>query len=159
MSFPNSNASTLTQVHLSAPLTVTAAAYSAGNVVGGLITLTGAVGGSATTALLHKVTLMAKSAQSGQFDVIFFHSNPTNSTFTDKTALSVNVLDFDKITAVVHVTDWTNLGTPSIGVASNLAISVRGVNSQTMYAVVVARGTPTFASTSDVTANFVFIQD
>jgi hypothetical protein len=159
MSFPNSQASTLTQVHLSSALTVTAAAYAAGNVVGGLITFTGAVGGSATTALLHKVNIMCKSAQSSQFDVIFFHTNPTNSTFTDKTALAVNVLDFDKVGAVVHVTDWTNLGTPSVGLATNLALSVKGIASQTIYAVVVARGTPTFASTSDVTISATFIQD
>jgi hypothetical protein len=150
---------TLNQVHLSASPTVTAAAYAAGNVVGGLLTLTGAVGGTATTALLHKVNLMCKSSQSSQFDVLIFHTNPTNSTFTDKTALAVNVLDFDKIGAVVHVTDWTNLGTPSIGLATNLAISVKGLASQTIYAVIVARGTPTFASTSDITASFTFIQD
>lgn len=142
-------------------LTVTAAsAYSTGNVVGSLSTVANVSRINAGTATIQNVIINSKSNQTAQFDVIFFNANPTNSTFTDKTALAVAVADFDKVIGVAHVTDWTNLGTTSLGQSLNPGIIFNaGVGSTSIYAVVATRGAPTFTATSDLTLSFSVFQD
>ena len=57
---------------------VTAAAYSAGNVVGGLITLPAAFL-SANAGVLQSIRLTSKSTQTAEFDVTFFSSLPSTT--------------------------------------------------------------------------------
>jgi hypothetical protein len=138
--------------------TVTAsAAYSANNAVGGLITIAGAKRASAAPgAHLQSVIIDMKSAQTTAIDVVIFNANPTGSTCTDKTAFSVAAADFNKVVGVAHVTDWTSLGTPSVGQSQNLALPFDLSGATTAYACVVTRGTPTFAATTDASVTFLF---
>lgn len=148
------------QVSIVVTPTVTASsAYATGNNLGTIQTLTGAVRLSGGTALLQKVVLNFKSAQTAQTDVLIFNASPSGSTFTDKTAVSVATADFDKLVGVVHVADCTSAGTPTICQATGLALSVKAVGTANLYAVAVTRGTPTFTATTDVSMNLVFIQD
>lgn len=139
------------QVTTTVAQTVTASsAYSTGNAVGGLVTIANAGRIAAGTGLLQSVTINSKSVQSARIDVVLFRANPTASTCTDKTAFSVAAADFDKVFGVAHVTDWTVLGTPSVGQAQNLAMPYSIASGTSLYACLVVRGTPTFASTSDI---------
>jgi len=154
------------QITVTVAQTVTASsAYSAGNAVGGLITIAGAArvsgasGAAGTSGLLQSVVVNAKSAQTTQMDLIVFSANPTGSTCTDKTAIAVAAADFDKVLGVAHVTDWTNLGTPSVGQAQNLSIPYALASSTTLYGCLVTRGTPTFAATSDISVSTRFLRN
>lgn len=140
------------QLTISVAQTVTASsAYTSGNAIGGLVTLASASRVSGGSGLIQSVVLNLKSAQTTSTDVVFFSANPTGSTCTDKTAFSVAAADFDKVLGVVHVTDWTSLGTPSVGQGQNLAMPFALSSGTTIYACVVTRGTPTFTATTDVT--------
>lgn len=149
-----------------APTVTAASAYASGNVVGGLQTFTSALrqqstdvaGSGIGSALLQHVTLNFKSSQTAQTDLLLFSANPTNSTFTDKAALAVNTADFDKVIAVVHISDCTNLGTPSSCQSGQLAIPVRNATAATLYGVLVTRGTPTFTATTDLALALDLVQ-
>lgn len=145
------------QITLTSAQTVTASsAYATGNAVGGLITLTsaarvsGASGATGTSGLIESVVVNSKSAQTTQMDLVIFNANPTGTTCTDKTAIAVAAADFDKILGVAHVTDWTNLGTPSVGQAQNLAMPYALTSNTTLYGCLVTRATPTFTATTDI---------
>lgn len=141
------------------PTVTSGSAYSAGQLIGGLLTVTGGVRGSGLTGLLQKVIMNTKSAQNSQVDLIVFKSNPSSTTFTDKTTYNLNVADFDKVIGIIHISDWTSHGTPSTGQGSTLALPVKATGSALLYACMVARGTPTFGSTSDVSLSLQIIQD
>jgi hypothetical protein len=142
---------------LSQTPTVSTAAYAAGDVVGTKMTFAGATRLAAGSADVYQVLIACKSAQTGvNLDLLLFSADPTNSTFTDNAALAVAVADFDKLFGVVHITDWTNLGTPSVAqaFADNIFKLAAG---NTIYAVLVTRSAMTLASTSDINVTlFVF---
>jgi len=145
------NVSTPAAVIVTQAPAVTVGTYATGNVVGGLLTFAGAARVAGLDGLVQQVVVFCKTAQTTAFDLIMFHTNPAASTFTDKTALAVNVADFDKIIGVAHITDWTNLGGASVAQALNLAMPYKiAGGSTTAYGVLVARSAPTFASISDI---------
>lgn len=154
------------QITILVAQTVQAAAYSAGNAVGGLITfagaarVSGAAGAPGTSGLVQSASIYSKALQTTQFDLILFSSNPTGSTVTDKTAIDVVAADFDKILGVAHITDWTALGaTRSMAQAQNLAMPYALVSATSIYGALVCRGGPTFASTSDISVGLRLIRN
>lgn len=130
--------------------TVSTTAYTAGDVIGAKMTLASLARVAAGSGLIQSVLLHSKSAQTGAVDLLLFSADPSASTFTDNLALALNAADFDKLIGVVHLTDWTNLGTPSIAQGHGLGIPFKLPAGTTIYAVLVARATPTLASTSDL---------
>lgn len=153
----------------SVPFTVTAAptvtassAYASGNAVGSLQTLSSALRqqtvGGLGTAILQRVQVNFKSAQTAQTDIILFSASPSSTTVTDKSAIAIATADFDKVIGVIHVSDCTAQGTPSSCQANNLAIPVYNASGSALYAVAVTRGTPTFTATSDVSITYTFLQ-
>jgi hypothetical protein len=124
-------------------------AYSAGDVVGSKLTFSNGVLSAGGKAMLQAATVNCKSAQTAALDLILFNDDPAASTFTDNAALSIAAADFDKIFTVVHITDWTNLGTPSFAQAKNEGFPYSSV-AKTMYGVLVARAAMTLGSTSDI---------
>lgn len=140
-------------------VTVTASAYSSGNVLGTKQTIAGADAGGGYGGLIQSIIINSKAAQTVPIDIILFKSDPASSTFTDKAALSINAADFDKILAVVHVTDWTNLGTPGVAQALNLAIPYGPGAGASLYAVAVVRGAVTPVSTSDFSFAYRLLQN
>lgn len=134
-----------------APTASSSPAYSSGDVIGSLMTFDGITRANDVTGILQQATIHCKSAQAAAVDLLIFGANPTNSTFTDNAALAVNSADWDKVTHVIHFTDWTNLGTPSLAQADNLAKPFKPESgSKKLYGVLVSRATPTLASTGDI---------
>jgi hypothetical protein len=141
-------------------VTVTAGAYTTGQVVGGLLTITNTFRTSGGSGTILNVGVSVKTALTAPFDVIFFGTNPSNSTFTDNASLAVNVADLPFIAGIVHCTDLVSLGTPQILQAYNVNIPVKNGSSNTsLYAVIVIRGAETFASTSALGLNVQFQQN
>lgn len=146
-----------TQTSLSATPTISTSAYSAGYDLGGLLTLTSFTGASGADTV-QSIVITSKSAQTPPLDVVIFSANPSSTTFTDHAALSLATADAAKVAAVVHISDWTSLGTPAEGQAQSIAVPVKLASGTTGYATIVSQGTPTFASTSDVSITFNVIQ-
>ncbi len=143
--------------------TVEAGAYAAGDVIGGKMTFANAVrtsnGAAGGTGLIQSITVATKATTtSAQIDVLLFNADPSASTFTENGAIAVNATDMANLIGVVHVTDWTSCGTPSVGFGGSLAIpfSLAGTS---LYAVMVTRGAITPASTSDLIVTVRVVAD
>jgi hypothetical protein len=140
------------------PTVSSSPAYSTGDVIGTKLTFAAAVLAAGGSGLVQAVQINCKSAQTGAVDLILFNADPSASTFTDNAALAVNAADFDKVIGVVHIADWTNLGTPSVAQAGNLAVPFSLV-ATSLFGVLVARSTPTLGSTSDITVGLRVIRN
>ena len=140
-----------------APTVTASSAYTAGNVVGGLITFPSALL-SPNSGILHSVRLTSKSVQTAEFDVSFFSSAPS-TTFTDKTAPSIAAADVGLVQMVVKLTNYySGLGTHTVYSAEGISRAINEVGTST-YAVIVTTGTPTFASASDLQLCATWLQD
>ena len=135
----------------STTLTVQAAAYSNGHCLGGKLTIANLARANDITGRITKLVLQSKALQTFAFDVVLFNADPSGSTLTDRSALDVVAADWDKVIGVIHVSDWTALGTTrSVAQALGLNIPFAPVSgARTLFAAIVVRSTPTPASTSD----------
>jgi hypothetical protein len=161
------------QIRVDVAQTVTASsAYTAGNAVGGLMTISGAsrvsgsLGAAGTGGIVQQVVMNSKSVQTAQIDVFLFNSNPSGSTCTDKTAFVLATADFDKVIGVASIpgttannSGWFSGGTGSVGQANNLAMAFDLASATTIYACAVTRGTPTFTATSDISLKYQILRN
>jgi hypothetical protein len=139
--------------------TVTASsAYTSGNCVGGLITLTNVNRTAGASVYVQSVVVASKSLQAGQMDLVFFNTLPTTSVITDKTAFSVTAVDAGTLVGVAHVSDWTASAIGSVGQMQQPPIGI-AVPASALYAALVTRSTPTFTSTSDIAVTCFFVQN
>lgn len=127
---------------------VTAGAYATGTEVGALVSL-----GDAGAGIIQTVMVTVATALTTPYDVIFFSDVPPTGTYTDNTTLAVAVADLPYVVGVAHCVDVVSGGAPQIIQATTCAIPWHGK----LWAVIVARGAVTFASTSAVTLNVVVI--
>lgn len=138
-------------------VTVEAAAYSSGDLVGGLLTLTHplADGGGTSTyptgGLIQSVLITDLAAQNIDKDVVFFDTNPSNTTFTENSALDIDDADLLNVIGVAAIDTWFSFSDNSCGQALNLAIPfILPAAATALYAAIVERGAPTYVSTSDL---------
>ena len=142
-----------------AAIGTSAAAYASGNLCGGKITLLNATRTGVLTGILQGIVLTnAIVATNIPFDVFLFQSDPTNTTFTNNAAFSVNALDFDKLFAIVNVSGGTNVGPALLYQGTNLTLPFVSATTS-IFAAVVARGAITFATSTDLTLRGKVIQD
>lgn len=140
------------------PTITSGSAYTTGNVVGGKLTFSSALL-TAGSGVLESISIRCKSVQTATFLLALFDSNPTNTTWTDKTAPSINAADIPFLVGIYQLASFSSsLGTHTIynlnGISQTLA-----AGATTLYGVLVVTGTPTFASTSDITAVLGILQD
>jgi hypothetical protein len=148
------------QVFKTATPTVTAGAYTTGQCVGALNSLATAARVAAGSLIIKSCMVTVKTALTAPYDVIFFSTNPSNSTFTDNAALAINVADLQSICGIAHCTEVVSGGTPQILQAPDgLAIPCKLSAAQILYAQIVIRGGQTFASTSAIGLNVGILQD
>jgi len=131
--------------------TVTAGAYTTGQVAGGKISVTSAVRASGGAGIIQAVSVSKRTALTASYDVIFFNADPTNTTFTDNAALAINVADLDKIIGVVSCNTLISLGTPQLLQGLNAALPFKLTTGTTLFAVLVIRGAETYATTTALT--------
>jgi hypothetical protein len=138
----------ITNLECAAP-TVTAAAYTAGNVVGGLVTLPN-IFGPKNSGVIESVQINFKSAQTAEFDVSFFKAQPSNSTFTDHAAPAIAAADAFSVLPLLQLTNPKSvLGTETTYGQSGLGTALN-TGSTSLWLVVTTPGTPTPASTTDM---------
>lgn len=142
--------------------TVSTSAYAAGDCIGGKMTFANMARLAGLTGLVQTAMIQCKSAQTFAADLIIFHTDPAATTFTDNAAIAVNAADFDKIALRIPFVagDWSNVGTPSVAEVSAQGKLYKAATGETsLYGVLVSRGTPTLASTSDLKVVLKAMQD
>jgi len=140
------------------PTITSSSAYAAKNIVGGLLTFANAFG-TALSGRIESITLTSKSVQTAGFTVHLFKSNPTNTTWTDKTTPTINAADIPFYRGgYVLANPNSDLGTVTV---YTLDASGKFVVASTtsLYVVLETTGTPTFASTTDLTLSIAISQD
>jgi hypothetical protein len=135
--------------------TVTAAAYTAGQEIGGLMTF--AVGGNGS-GLLECIRVTSKSINAASLKFYVFDINPTNSSWVDKTTPAINALDVASLLAPPFpLSTWdSGLGTHTVWGLQALGCSFVGAS---LYGILVAGGGLTLASTSDITVKLGIVDD
>ena len=142
------------------PTVSTTPAYASGDNVGGKILLAGAARLPGGSGLIQSVVITSKSLQSATFDVVFFNADPTATAATDNAPQDIADADLAKVVGVAQCATVVPLTGASIHQATGLAMPFAGSSgSRDLYAIIVVRGTPTFASTSDVQLSVRILQD
>lgn len=136
---------------------VTAAAYSTGNAVGAKRTFSSMAASTGRGGVLQTVIVRDKAGQNVNYDLILFDADPTSTTITDKAAVAVNTADLAKIIGVVQLSGIVLGAAATMGVltASGLGLAYKITSGTTIYGILVTRGAPTYASTSDVSVELI----
>jgi hypothetical protein len=141
-------------------ITGSTSAYSAGDVVGGVLTFSNALNGLGQ-AVIQSLTLRSKSVQTAGFKLYVFSANPSNTTWTDNAAPSLNAADLPSLLGVYSLTTAdSGLGTMTIynldGIGKTVEVNDLSVNTpaRDLYGVIVTTGTPTLTTATDLTVNF-----
>lgn len=134
------------------PTVTSGSAYTAGNEVGGLLTFTNAFGPS-FSGTLTDILVKSKSVQTTVYSLYLFSQNPTNTTWTNKSAPSINALDLPYLLGVWTVgASNSGLGTETTNQLDAINSAIHSVN-QNLYGILTCSTTPTYTSTSDVTVS------
>ena len=131
--------------------TVTAGAYTAGFVMGGIMTFVSVLAPTTFNGLLNSISLKFKgSLQTGTFAVAIFKTSPTG-TFADHGAPAIAAADTAALVDIYQLTvAQSNLGTHTIYSLNGIGKQIVGA-STSLFAVVIAVTTPTNpASTFDM---------
>lgn len=137
----------------------TTPAYSAGDAIGTKGTITNACLSRSNRGEVRGVTIDDLAMQSADIDLVLFSADPTATTFTDNGALDIADADLAKVTAVIPITTHKTFADNSVSQAKNIAYPFQCNSSGTLYYVLVARGTPTYSATTDVSGILEFIND
>lgn len=129
--------------------TIQAAAYIAGDVVGGKNALANAARVAGGSGYITGVRITSKADVTAPIDVLLFRADPTNTTWTENGAVAVHADDLAALVGAVQVFNWFDLGTPVVGVAE-CRIPYDIASGTSLHFALVMRGGVTFASTSDL---------
>ena len=132
--------------------TVTDGAYSAGDIMGGLLTFN--VSKIAENpVLITGVQVVCKAALEPNLRLILFSADPDSTTQTNNAAYSLNADDAFKVISVIDLSGetWSDHGTPNTIEKTNLGI-VADLVSETgsIYALLIDDTGVTLTSTSDI---------
>lgn len=150
------NVGGFTTVARAQPTCTASSAYSTGNNVGGLITLTNFFR-AAGTGILESIILADSSNQSAAMSVLIFTGTPVGQAgfaATDKVAFTFgNAILLLEGIVNIGATDYTVINSTAIAMKTGLGIAIRGTG-QAFYAALVTTGTPTWATTTPLNLFF-----
>lgn len=140
---------------------VSTSAYTAGDAVGAKRTITGALRISNGSGVLQSITILDRSNQKAALEVFIFDSDPAAATITDNAAF---VFSTDDLKVLAHVTiaaaDYITVNSKAVATIDGIGVTLKGANANTsLFAAVVAVGTPTYAATTDVQLIYGILQD
>lgn len=129
--------------------TVTAGAYTANDVIGGLLTLPM----ERVSGLIEDVVVIDDANQSAAIDLYFFDEAPT--AIADNAAFAPTIADLQKLIGVVSVAggDYTTVNSNAYATKA-LDVGFESKQAFNIYVYAVVTGTPTFAATTDLTLRF-----
>ncbi len=142
--------------------TINTSAYTSGDELGTLITITGAARYTAGGGYVRSITIVDKTqAQRSAIDVVFFAASISvagnNNPFLPSDADMLNCLGIVAVATGDYNTAWA--GTPTNSVATKLAVDFPYVCAATsLFSLLVVRGTPTYTATSDIVVSYTLEQ-
>jgi len=137
-----------------------AAAYADGDQLGVALPLANALDEPSDTATILSVTVLDKAQQQTDFDILFFNAAPATGANHAPAAISGAEMAAKFLGSVkIRATDYADLAAVSYASVIGLGLMLQGHQSKTLYAVLVCRGAPTFASTSDLVVSVGIAQD
>jgi len=130
---------------------ITAQAYSNGLQVGGLMTFNALFPSTCFSGMVHTVLITDKNNQASAFDLALFSAAP-GTIAGDTVAFEVVAADLPKFVGFVPIAsgDYSKWSATAGSCSRNLGAVIKLITS-TLYAFLVCRGTPNYASTSDLT--------
>lgn len=144
-------------------LTVAAAQHAIGDSLGGKLTIVDAMRVEGGEGVLHSITIIDKGNQKPTGHILIFSADPSASTLTDDSAVSVAAADAVKVLGVIEVaaSRWYTIASRAYQTISGLGIIVGAslITSKNLYAAWNLDNTVTPASTSDYTIHFGFLRD
>lgn len=138
---------------------ISTSAYSAGFVIGGVMDFGSLARASGGPLLIVSATLMDAVGQNANIDLLLFNSNPTSGTYTDHATPTFNKADALLCRGVVPFGAYSNIGAGAICSVPNLGIEILLSGTQHLYGIMMARGTPTYTSTSALAMSLEIIAD
>lgn len=132
--------------------TVTAGAYSAGDIVGGKLTFSNVFGPS-FTGTLTDILVKSKSVQTTGYVLYLFSQNPSNTTWTDNGVPAINAADLPYLLGAFTLgAADSGLGTETTNQLNSIDTEIFSTT-QNLYGVLTCVATPTYTSTSDITVS------
>lgn len=142
---------------LSATLAVdTSGAYSAGDLLADKVSLS--LGTGEHKLKIRNIVLSDLAKQSAAIDLIFFKSDPSNTTFAKNAAFDVADADLPNVAGIVRIAagDYVGLADNSVACVgesdadSHLPLQLT-LDGPTLYIAAVSAGTPTYTAATDLT--------
>jgi hypothetical protein len=127
--------------------TVTNGAYSAGDIMGGLLTFPCGTNG---TLLINEVQVALKAAVTPSLTLVLFTADPAATTQTDNAAYSLNAGDVFKVRAAIPVTTLYDHGTPNTYRSGAINLIATPASGDKLYGLLIDGTGVTLTSTSDV---------
>ncbi len=139
--------------------TVTAGAYSANDVVGGLLTFANAGRVASGSGVIKSVVILDDAGQDAATELWLF--DRTFTPIADNGAWDPSQADLRFLIAVISTADgsWFAAGTESaarVEVSQSYNLAAAGTS---LFGQLVTRGTPTYSATDDVTVIVQLLQD
>lgn len=130
--------------------TVTNGAYSAGDIMGALMTFPTGVGNGAAV-IVNEISVMIKAAVTPALTFVLFTADPSSTTKTDNAAYSLNAADAFKVRKAIPVTTLYDHGTPNEYSSGAINLVVKpGAADDNLYGLLIDGTGVTLTSTSDV---------
>ncbi len=142
--------------------TITAGAYSIGDVIGGVQTLTAAARVNATCTTLDTLAIRDKAMQDADIKLWFFDQNPTSGSYDDNDALDIDDADLAFCLGCLRMlsSDYDDATDNSIATLRNQGLKLTPTGGASdLYAIAEIETADSYASTSDLTFVYEFSQD
>lgn len=140
------------------PTVSTTPAYTAKDAVGGLMTFSNAVRASGGSGLLYAVQVVDKGQQMKDLDLVLFDRSITAP--TDNSIFNPSDTELTEAVGTVRISsgDYADFNNNSVATVANVGIEFV-LNGTDLFGVLVARGTPTYTSTTDIVVTLTILQD
>lgn len=128
--------------------TVTAGAYTAGDIMGALLTFKVGV---RNTVIVNEATVMIKAAVTPTLNLVLLEGNPSNTTTTDNAAYSLNAADAFKVRKTIPLATLYDHGTPNEYSSGQVNVVMNPTpDTDFIYGLLIDGSGVTLTSTSDV---------
>jgi hypothetical protein len=131
--------------------TVTAGAYTAGDIIGGLMDFANIARAADELVVIMGVQVVSKAAVVPALTLILFNADPGSTTTTDNAAYSLNAADAFKVIASIPIPTIQDHGTPNSWRSENLGIvAAPYTGARNLKGVLVDATGVTLTATSDI---------
>lgn len=156
MAYPKTSIITITP-------TVTAGAYSANNAVGGLLTFTSRMFTPNKTGVLLSISIVDAASQNAALELVLFDRSFTAT--ADNDAFAPSDADLANCLGVIPIAagDYYTFSSNSVATIRSVGLGVKSAGTThgdlAIYGQLVTRGTPTYATTSDIDVVLTILHD